>query len=57
MGEIMKRDERLKKIQEAYKEFAIDLQFVNETGGSDEDEAEFMTNLAKMNLTQGQETK
>lgn len=57
MGEIMKRDERLKKIQEAYKEFSVDLQFVNETGGSDEDEAEFMANLAKMNLTQGQETK
>lgn len=53
----MKRDERLKKIQEAYKEFSVDLQFVNETGGSDEDEAEFMANLAKMNLTQGQETK
>ena len=53
----MKRAERLKKIQEAYKEFAVDLQFVNETGGSDEDEAEFMANLAKMNLTQGQETK
>jgi hypothetical protein len=57
MGEIMKRAERLKKIQEAYKEFSVDLQFVSETGGSDEDEAEFMVNLAKMNLTQGQETK
>jgi len=53
----MKRAERLKKIQEAYKEFSVDLQFVSETGGSDEDEAEFMVNLAKMNLTQGQETK
>jgi hypothetical protein len=53
----MDRAERLKRIQAAYAEFSTDLKFVDETGGSDKDESEFMTHLAEMKLTSVEETK
>lgn len=53
----MNREERLKRIQDAYAEFSADLQFVDETGGSDKDEADFMSRLATMKLTSVEETK
>jgi hypothetical protein len=53
----MNRQQRQEAIQRTYKEWAKGVEFVTETGASDEDEEKLYDALIKANLTSVEETK